>query len=240
MTKPAYRIAIITSDGYINSLKPLAWTLEKYWMPKPDVIVGGYSEPDFELPDGFEFHSIGSQAEYPIGRWSDGLIKFLHEIDDEVIILMLEDMWLTRPVYERVVTMAYDYMCQFEYVARLDLTGDRLNAGQASLYGKMGHVDLIWSNPDSPYHLSMMPGLWRKEHLLRVLIPNETPWDVELQGTPRLSALRNEMIVLGTGSWPVKNTLAFRGGDIGKLLLHEMDPGDVDEMRALGLFKELE
>jgi hypothetical protein len=214
--------------------------MEKYWDPKPDVIVGGFSEPNFDLPEGFEFHSIGDQSNFPIGRWSDGLIKLLHEIEDEVFILTLEDMWLIKPVYERVIAMAYDYMMQFQYVARLDLTGDRLNAGMASLYGKMGHVDLIWSNPDSPYHMSMMPGLWRKEHLLRVLIPNESPWDVEIQGTPRLAALRNEMIVLGTSSWPLKNTLAFRGGDVGKLLLDELDSQDVEEMRELGLLEGLE
>jgi hypothetical protein len=48
------------------------------------------------------------------------------------------------------------------------------------------------------------------------------------------------MIVIGTNAWPLRNTLAFRGGDISALLLDEIDPTDVTEMRELGLFKGLE
>jgi hypothetical protein len=85
-----------------------------------------------------------------------------------------------------------------------------------------------------------MPAFWRKEHLLRVLVPNETPWDVEISGTPRLSALRNEVIVLGTDAHPYRNCLAFRGGDTNKLLLNEVDPLDVIALREAGMFEGLE
>jgi hypothetical protein len=220
--------------------------LEKYWLPEPpDVVVLGFTPPEFDLPDGFSFMTIGDMKDFPVNRWSDQLIIGLESIPDEVFIFMLEDMWITQPVYSSVVDMAYDYMQQFKYVARFDLTGDRWNAFDSMqrrppLYGKLGHVDIVWSNPDSQYHLSTMPALWRKEHLLKALVPGETPWQVELQGTPRLSALRSEMIVIGTNAWPVRNTLAFRGGDTAALLLDEVDPTDVSEMRERGLFEGLE
>jgi hypothetical protein len=239
MSKP-YRLAIITSDKYIRALRPFAALLERYWPDGPDVVVGGYTEPDFQLPPNWTFHSIGRFEDYPVQRWSDGLIKFLLEIPDGVVMLALEDMWPIRPVFAPVVDMAYDYMQQFHYVARFDLTSDRQFAGGASFYGKMGGVNLILSHPDSPYHLSTMPAFWRKEHLLRVLVPNETPWDVEISGTPRLSALRNEVIVLGTDAHPYRNCLAFRGGDTNKLLLNEVDPLDVIALREAGMFEGLE
>jgi hypothetical protein len=238
--KTPYRVLVLTSDNYINAIKPLSYLMKKYWQPTPEVVVGGFAEPKFDLPDGFSFHSIGDMSEYPLFRWSDALIHFLNSVPDEVFVFMLEDMWPVRPVYSRIVDMAHDYMLQFEYVARLDLTGDRLNAGGASLYGKLGHVDLIWSDPISQYHLSTMPAFWRKEHLQRVLIPGETPWQLEINGTPRLASLRQEVIVLGTNAWPVKNTLAFRSGDPTKLLLEEIDPQDAKDMRELGLLKGLE
>jgi len=242
MSKPKYRIVVTTCDRYLSALRPFAWLLEKYWLPTPpDVLVVGFARPKFKLPDYFSFLSLGDVRDYPVNRWSDQLILGLNAIPDEVVLFMLEDMWITQPVYTRVVDMAYDYMKQFRYVARLDLTGDRLNAqSPPQLYGKLGHVDLIWSNPDVQYHLSTMPGFWRKEHLLRVLIPGETPWQVELQGTPRLAALRQEMIVIGTNAWPLHNTLAFRGGDTGELLLNELDPSDIKEMESLGLLKDFQ
>lgn len=237
-----YRIILLTSDKYIRAVLPYAWLLKRYWPDHPDVVVGGFTPPDFDLPQGFSFHSIGKFEDYPIQRWSDAVIKLMHEIDDDVFILMLEDYWINQPVNDQVVQMCIDYCRQFKYVARLDLTGDRrwANGGDVSLYGKMGHVDLIWSDPHSQYHCSMMSGVWRKEHLLRVFIPGETPWQIELQGTPRLSALHNEMIVLGTNFWPIHHVLAFRGGDVSKLLIDELAEDDVNEMRRLGLFKGLE
>ena len=234
------RLHVLTSDKYVYAIRPFAWMLKKYWPDHPEVVVGGYSIPPFQMPPRFVFHSIGRMEDYPVEKWSDGVMKFLAEIDDEVICLFLEDMWIIEPVKTQVVKMAYDYMHQFKYVARLDLTGDRLHADGAEEYGDMGNVKLIWSDPKSQYHLSMMPAFWRKNHLLRVLRYNETPWQVEINGTPRLAKLQHEMIVLGTDAWPVRNTLAFRGGDTNKLLLNEIKEEDVREMRELGLFTGLE
>lgn len=242
MVAKPYRIILLTSDKYDRAILPYGFLLKKYWPDHPDVLVGGFTPPSFELPERFTFHSIGGFEDYPIQRWSDALIKLLYELPDEVFILTLEDMWIIEPVKDQVVQMCYDYMEQFKYVARLDLTGDRLwaNGGDVSLYGRLGNVDLVWSDPHSQYHLSTMPAFWRKEHLLRVLVPGETPWQVELQGTPRLAALHNNMIVLGTNAWPLRNLLAFRGGDTNTLLLDDLDQGVRDEMSALGLFEGLE
>ena len=235
-----FRLAIITSDNYLNALKPFAFLLDLYWPNHPEVVVGGYTPPDFELPEDWEFVSIGEFEDYPVDKWSDGLIRFLGMIPDEVFMLALEDMWPVRPVKSRIVQMACDYMHQFRYVARFDLTADRQFASGAQFYGKLDDVNMILSDPNSPYHLSMMPAFWRKEHLLSVLLPNETPWDVEIFGTPRLSRRKGEVIVLGTDEWPYKNCLAFRGGDTGTLLLEDLDPKVVASMRSLGLLEGLE
>ncbi len=159
--------------------------------------------------------------------------------EEEVFIFMLEDMWIISRVDTTVVDMAYDYMKQFEYVARLDLTGDRLHAGGAGFYGRLGHVDLIWSNPESQYHMSTMPAFWRTSQLRKVLIPSESPWELEIKGTPRLASHSGTTIVLGTNAWPIRNTLAFRGGDVSTLLLDEIDKEDVISMRRLNLFEEI-
>lgn len=235
-----YRLAILTSDHYLRALIPFGYLLDRYWPDHPDVVVGGFTPPDFALPKGWEFVAIGDFADYPVNKWSDGLIKFFELIPDEVVMLALEDMWPVREVKGDIIDMAYDYMMQFEYVARFDLTADRQFAKDVQFYGKMGDVNLLLSDPASPYHLSMMPAFWRKEHLLKVLLPNETPWDVEIFGTPRLGRLKNEVIVLGTDEWPYKNCLAFRGGDTSKLLLDELDEDVVVGMRAVGMFEGLE
>ena len=233
-------VYVLTSDKYLDALRPFAWLLNRYWQPNPQVIVGGFTAPTFGLPPNFTFHSLGRFEDYPVERWSDALIKMLLELQHPVFALMLEDYWLTGPVKTQDVQVLTDYMAQFEYVARLDLTGDRLHSGFAKEYGQAGDVKLLVSDPDSQYHCSLMTALWRRERLLSILVAGESPWQIELEGTVRLRNLRNYCIVLGTADPPVRHTLAFRGGDSGKLLLEEIPADDVAEMRRLGLLRPWE
>lgn len=228
------KIYVMTSDGYLNILKSYAYLLNRYWKPAPQVVVAGYSAPQFDLPSNFSFVSLGNQRDYPVNKWSDGLIKLLNQIDDSHFILMLEDYLITRHVDVQAVQILYDYARQFTYTVRVDLTGDRLYAFGVDLnYGTVNRLDLIKSMPGSPYHLSTMTAIWNRELLLKVLVPGETPWDLEIRGTTRLSH-EQDMLVIGTRQWPVKHTLAFRGGDSGKLLLDEVNPADVEALRGLG------
>ena len=228
-------IYVLTSDKYLDALRPFAWLMLKYWNPPPQVIVGGFTKPKFSLPPNFTFHSLGGFASFPLKKWSNALIKFLMVQPYEVFGLMLEDYWLTRKVDVEAIDIAAAYMEQFHYVARFDLTGDRKNSGFAKQYGTAGKVRLVISDPDSQYHCSLMCALWRKEHLLRILVEDESPWEVELNGTPRLRELRDQCIVLGTEDPPLHHTLAFRSGNPGHLLLDELKPEDVQEMSELGL-----
>jgi hypothetical protein len=78
--------------------------------------------------------------------------------------------------------------------------------------------------------MSMMAGIWNREQLLKVLVPGETPWEVELEGTPRVRELKDEMIVLGTRQWPLRHTLALRGGESQTYLFDELKLRDIKEL----------
>lgn len=234
-------IFVTTSDKYLRALRPFAYLLNKYWVPNPQVIIGGFEPPDFKLPKNFFFQTLGPQSKYPLERWSNGLHKLITSYPHDIICIMLEDYWIIEPVNTVVVDKLYEYVKQFHYVARMDLTADRQFAGDVVDYGEIGDdVDLVKSTPFSPYHMSLITGIWRKSHLLRVMLPNETPWELELTGTVRLSDMEDQILVLGSKQHPVKHTLAFRGGDHTKLHLGELNPQDVDELRHYGLLEGLE
>lgn len=230
-------VLVLTSDRYIEALRPFAFLLNRHWKPNPEVLVGGFTPPSFPLPGNFHFRSIGRFEDYPVGKWSNAAGKFIVEQPHEVFVLMLEDYWLTQDVDTEAVGMLADYMQQFDYVARMDLTGDRQYAGGARPYGACGRLSLVWSDPESQYHMSLMTALWRRRHLLRVMRADETPWQIELDGTGRLAALREEALVLGTANWPVHHTLAFRGGEPGTLLLDELLEEDRQDLKTKGLLK---
>jgi hypothetical protein len=212
----------------------------KYWSSEQEVLVAGFAEPEFDLPDNFSFISLGEQEQFPFNLWSDALHKLIGIIDDEAFILMLEDYWLTRHVMLDAVSILYRYAIQFKYTLKIDLCGDRLYAFGADLtYDTVSYIDLVKSMPGSPYHMSLLTGVWRRDNLDRVLIPGESPHDLELIGTTRVSHFQ-DLLVIGTRQWPVRHTLGLRGGDHTKLNLSEMKPKDIEELRTLGYFAHWE
>ncbi len=228
------RIFVMTSDNYIGSVRAFAWLFRKYWSEEQEVIVAGFKPPDFDLPLNFAFHSLGDMADYPVNKWSNALIKLLHAYPDDVFGLALEDYWVCRPVNVQAVTMLYDYMLQFRNVLKMDLYSDRLYAGGMTDYNHCGYLDLIRSDPASQYHMSLMWGLWNRELMLRFLIPGESPWAVELEGTSRVARAADEVMVLGTRNMPLRHILAHRRGNPNELLLDGLDPVDVEALRGLG------
>jgi hypothetical protein len=79
-----------------------------------------------------------------------------------------------------------------------------------------------------------MTGMWSTKLLKEVLKPGWTPWEVELDGTNHLKNFPH-MDVVGSGQWPIKNTLAFRAGDPTKLLLEDIQQTDVYTLKQLGM-----
>lgn len=218
------QIIVMTSDKGQLALTGFFAQWRKYFKPQYNYtgLVCGFTEPyDIRTPHQFKFYSIGEFADYPASRWSDALINVLDNAADDVFLLMLDDYWLTRPVDTTGLKMMFDYMYQFENVIKFDVTSERLFAegGGKYLYGyntynTLGYLDLIKSNHQSPYHLSLWGGLWRRDLLRRFIIPGETAQQIELNGTHRLAQVGDELLVLGSRQSPLKHANVIQGGQI--------------------------
>ncbi len=202
---------IITSDVTSWSLRPQFYLLKKYWPHMPRPIVGGYTKPGFHIDA--DFISIGRFADYPVTKWSDGLLNFLKFVEDEYILFLMDDYWLNAPVHHERIMLLADYLQAHEQIARLDLTYDRLNnANWSDVETLWGVNDLIIDTPDSPYHFSYQAALWRKSMLIECIRPHETPWQSEMSGDARLARLG--YYVLGTKHPPLRYTIAVQGGKL--------------------------
>lgn len=230
------RVFVFTSDKYMQALQPFAFLFNRYWSDRQPVIVSGFSPPHFDLPDNFTFFSLGSQENYPFGKWSDAVIDtLLHFPKDDIFCLMLEDYWLIRHVRQDIIGIAEGYMRQYRNVLKFDLCAERRYAAGSVEHGVVGDITIVRSDPNSAYHFSLLTGLWNRDLLLSVLLRDWSPHEVELAGTPHL-AHRPELLVLGTitDPWPLRHTLAFRGGNSDKLLLDEIVEADLADLRLQG------
>lgn len=228
-------IYVLTSDRYHPMLRIFTHLFNKYWSPDQPVGVAGFAEPEFDLPDNFTFMSLGDQRDYPVTKWSDGMLKLLDLIPHEQFVLFFEDYLLVESVNLEIVYRLYDYMDQFPRIVKIDLAGDRAGADPVRELGTWRGIDLLLSDPVSQYHMSLYIGLWRKVLLRELLIPGETPWQVELDGTNRLREYGDAMMVVGTRNLPVHITLGNRYGDPTVNYLDELCAEDMRELAERGL-----
>ena len=186
------------------SLEPFSYLFNKYW-DRHDATILYYEPIPFKLSDNFELYQI-HYKDYPREKWADGVIKYLKEIDDHSIILLLEDYWLTRKVNGELIDILSKFMRNNNNILRVDLTTDRLYAGGLRDVGYLEWVDLIEA-PGSMYQMSLQAGLWNRKNLLEILSklrPAErSSWSVELVGTTIVNE-ESDYRVLGTRQYPLR------------------------------------
>lgn len=214
------QIIVMTGNRNSYSLYGFFHQWRKYYDGECVGVLVGFERPDVELPDNFRFVSQGSQENFPPNQWSSRLINVLEEIADDVFMLLLDDYWLIRQVDTRAIKMIYGYMEQFTYTLKIDLTYDRLYSstppgGQNRFYwgfndyGSLGYLDLIQSDINDSYHMSLQAAMWRRDHFRSVLVPGERAQEIEMYGGERLKQ-RPELLVLGTRQAPIRHINAIQ------------------------------
>lgn len=205
--------AICLTSDHGNWLLPGFMHQWNKYAPFP-VTIYGFTNPGLD-----NFVSIGPFREYPKERWSDGVLKVLEAVDDEIVLLMLEDYWLMRAINLRAVQIATAMMTADPSIARFDVTNDRSQAGSGDVYsrldlGSVEDVD-IFESFVIDYRCSYQAALWRVESLRKILRPGESPWQSELAGTSRM-ADNPGMRVLGTYQWPVRYQIVVNKGEFDR------------------------
>lgn len=217
------KIIVTTYDKNMWAIQPFAYLFNTYWSSQQEVVVLCESTPEFKLPSNFKPHPIDLDGKkWPMKQWSDGLLKYLHSIKEQHVIIMLDDYWLTRTVDVRGIDTLFEYMRGKSNLLRIDLTTDRLYAHGVTRYGVYGHYDFVEA-PNSQYQMSLMPGMWNKKLFMDIVKTGWTPWDVELNGTSVVNE-KPEIQVLGTRQNPIAfvNALRDARGDININGIDEM------------------
>jgi hypothetical protein len=210
---------------------------EKYY-PEVEPITFGYTKPDFF---NHPFVSLGAQESYPASRWSDALIRVLKDyVDDNLVMILLEDYFLTRRANVRIINLAWKFMIDHPEAVRFDLTTDRQYSGKWKNYSAIEDVDIIEALP-CEYYLSMQAAIWNKARLLSILQPGETPWQTEMLGSDRLA--QTGMKVFGTMQYPLRYQIMIRDGQLvmdgaWHYPARQLSDADVTELRDMKYLPE--
>lgn len=158
------KILVCSCDKNEDTFYPFHHCMEKYWPNHPEVI---YKTETIQNP---YYKTIA--INYDISQWTRGIRETLNRIDDNIIIWMMDDCFIRHPVDIQRVQFTADHLtgniANFNYEKAFDS-----NDEYTSLPGfkKRRH--------GSEYEVSIMCGIWDKQKLLRILLPDSDPWTVE-------------------------------------------------------------
>ena len=187
------KVYIPTCDPHLFVIKGFSHFFNKYWGDDFDVKILGFSKPDFELPTNFEFISMAEEQVGGAKGWSNYLIDFFNNIDDEYFIFGIDDFCLARPldrelyyILESIPNWKGDMGAN---IGRIDLQPSLQYARQpedTTIYKSFEDFDIIELNQRSRnqfiYRITGQFSIWNREYFLKSLEPNWSPHDWELIG----------------------------------------------------------
>lgn len=158
------KIVVLSCDKNEETFMPFHHCMEKYYKNHPEII---YATETIKNP---YYKTISKN--YPLEMWTKRIRETLKEIDDNEILLLIDDIFIRKPVdIERI-----------EY-ARSHLKDNIACFNFEKVFNNQNQeTDLVgfkMRNKGSEYELSLMCGLWNKEKLINVLEKDSDPWTVE-------------------------------------------------------------
>ena len=205
----------------------------EYWgAPVTLIAESDYSGGRFEfVPPPKGIHSGG---EIWSGNFSDVLIWYLYQIEDEHVVIMLADYLLRSKVDTDKLSKLEAYMQSHPNVLRGQVGAGGMDA--AKLIETWDGLE-IWEG--NFLQTSLTPGLWNRKLLLEMMKPGLTSWGVETVGQgiflqrPWRSVAPSRGRIEDNGIMAYTN--AQRGKDIGNVLMTEEQKVKVGHMVPDGI-----
>lgn len=187
------RVIIPTCDPHLFVLKGFSYFFNKYWGDDFDVTILGFSKPDFELPDNFEFVSMGKEQVGKAKGWSNYVLEYINSIEDEHFIFGIDDFCLARP-FDRELYHILESIPSWigdmgDKIGRIDLQPSlqyARNPRDVTTYKKFEDFEVIElaqrSTQEFIYRITGQFSIWNREYFLKNLKPDWSPHDWELIG----------------------------------------------------------
>jgi hypothetical protein len=184
-TNKNIKIYVVICDLYLWLLKPFCYLFNKYWGDGKEVNILGYKKPNFELPENFNFISLGDDPGPE--KWTTCLYEFFDNIDDEHFIFMHEDSFFVEKVNFEILDKLLTFT-ENEKVGRICLTRDTVNREHES-FEEVDGLDVIQAAQDVNFRISTEASIWKKSYFLKYMTKDTSAWKFESAGS---SEARND------------------------------------------------
>lgn len=125
-------------------------------------------------------------------HWGKRLIETLEKIEDEYVLFLLDDFFVTDRVKQEEIERCYSYMRKDENIAVFYFVPSSDSDKQIS----EKYVGYAKRSQTGAWRLNTQAALWRREKLLSYIRPHESAWDWEVYGSERSSRYTEDFYVV--------------------------------------------
>ena len=158
-------------------LPATCFLFNEFWPQVELVQILGYKKPDFELPDNFEFVSLGTQRGPKF--WSDDMRSFYSNLKSDFFYSIWEDALILKPVNKGILEVASKLTETDKNFFKFNLTAD-VSRRPNILVKEGNEYDLIVAKQNSLYRYSTQHCIWNTERFLQKIESSQSPWDFEM------------------------------------------------------------
>jgi len=177
-----FGVYIWTSNQLMHCVPAWCYLFNKFWTGVQNVKILGYNLPKFDVPDNFEYISLGVQRGPKY--WSNDMKEYFKDCKHEIFYLTTEDGFIVDLVNKEILDMAMKvaFLNPNDKFLRFNLTCD-VQSRPHDVLREYEDYSLIRSSQGAHYRQSLNHSIWRRDSFVDKLIPNQTPWDFELDNT---------------------------------------------------------
>jgi hypothetical protein len=172
-------LLVLSCDKYSDIWKPFFDFLFKFWSDCPYPVYLGSNEQIFE---DARVQTIRAGAPRD---WSNDTLSILKQIPERNVIILLEDYFVyahpDQQLLDRAVRLMEEQNATFMRIACfpsdhfVDYAYDVMES----------NPEFVITRKEARYRVNLQAGIWDKEKLMRLIVPGESPWAFETEGTKR-------------------------------------------------------
>lgn len=180
LTHPKFTLFVVSCDSYDDCWSPFFRLLSEFWPDLNEPVVLNTERKDFQHPKfDITCSKIASKCSSARAPWSECALHGLEAVETDLLLLVLEDFFLDRPVNTSVIQQCAELMTSEGY------SNIALNCRAPGGRRPSKH-EILWERDQTvPYRVTTNAALWRKDALRRYLRAEENIWQFEIFGTRR-------------------------------------------------------
>lgn len=172
-------LLILSCDKYSDIWKPFFDFLFRHWSDCPYTIYLGSNEQSY---DDARVHTILSG---PARDWSNDTLAILKQIPERNVIILLEDYFVYAHPDQRLLDRSV------ELLGKHNATFLRLACFPSDHFEDYAYdamkddAEFVVTRKEARYRVNLQAGIWNREKLMQLIVPGESPWKFETEGTKR-------------------------------------------------------